>query len=417
MATPSRNRVRRRLAAIVSAAALAGCSVSQPAVPVQRYLAGDFETVRTFAAEQAADGPAENLALVLNVEAQCQLALGDVDAARRTFERAAQVMGTWATGGGEATGAILGSESSKTYKGDPYEKAMNAFYLSFCYLQKGEPDNARAALKRGILMDAEVADEKYQADNALLFWMAGRMSQLMGSPDAEGFFDEARTAHEFALAHGARGRADPEVLAEPERGNLVVLLPTGLGPLKYGDGSQDELARFRPQDHPAAAAELYVDGESVGRSAILCDVYYQAVTLGGTEMEGIRKGKAVLKTSTTIAGGVLLSQAVKNRNRNSDAARAQAIAGGVLLAVGLLTSASADVRHWPTLPSTVQVVAADVPPGEHDVRVEFLDASGRAIAGLRHEQRVQVPESGERWLLVPSLPPPRAAFTGEPANP
>lgn len=405
------------MAAIVSAAALAGCSVSQPAVPVQRYLAGDFETVRTFAAEQAADGPAENLALVLNVEAQCQLALGDVDAARRTFERAAQVMGTWATGGGEATGAILGSESSKTYKGDPYEKAMNAFYLSFCYLQKGEPDNARAALKRGILMDAEVADEKYQADNALLFWMAGRMSQLMGSPDAEGFFDEARTAHEFALAHGARGRADPEVLAEPERGNLVVLLPTGLGPLKYGDGSQDELARFRPQDHPAAAAELYVDGESVGRSAILCDVYYQAVTLGGTEMEGIRKGKAVLKTSTTIAGGVLLSQAVKNRNRNSDAARAQAIAGGVLLAVGLLTSASADVRHWPTLPSTVQVVAADVPPGEHDVRVEFLDASGRAIAGLRHEQRVQVPESGERWLLVPSLPPPRAAFTGEPANP
>ena len=173
-------------------ALLTGCAVSQPAVPVSSYLAGDFGVVRAFAAREAVEGAEENLALLLNVQGQCELYLGDDDAARRTLLRAAQIMGTWATSGGEATAAVVGSESSKTYKGDPYEKAMNAFFLAFAYLAKGEPDNARAALKRGILMDAEVSGEAYQADNALLFWMAGRMTTLYGGSGAEEFFEEAR---------------------------------------------------------------------------------------------------------------------------------------------------------------------------------------------------------------------------------
>ncbi|MFK7738863.1 MAG: hypothetical protein AB8H80_00970 [Planctomycetota bacterium] len=409
--------------------ALAGCSIGQPRVPVDRFLAGDYEAVRTFASEQAHVGPSENLALVRNVEAQCDLMLGDFDAARRSFAQAGQIMGTWSVSSGEATAAIVGSESSKTYKGDPYEKAMNAFYLAYCYLVKGEPDNARAALKRGILMDAEVADAKYQADNALLFWMAGRMTRLYGGSGEDGYYDEARTAHKFALEHGARGEPQPDVLANPQDGNVVVLLPIGLGPEKYGDGGQEELARFRPQRHPAVGAEVFVDGQSIGRSAILSDVDYQAMTLGGTAMEGIRKGKAVFKTATTTAGIVLIDQALSNasrasrRGRGEDRARrrdrnraaAQAIVGGTLLLLGALTSAAADVRHWPTLPSTVQVVTANVLPGEHQLRIEFLGGNGRPIQSLRRTLRVEVPMAGERWLLVPSLPLPqakRAPFSG-----
>ena len=392
------------LALLAAAVPAVGCAVSQPRVPVDRYLAGDLEAVRAFAEQEEVDGDEENLALVLNVRAQCELGLGNLDAARRTFQRAGQIMGTWATSGSEATAAIVGSESSKTYKGDPYEKAMNAFYLAFCYLMKGEPDNARAALKRGILSDAEVADEKYQVDNALLLWMAGRMSRLYGSSDADDFFEEARTAHTFALEHGARGDAGAPVLLEPSRGNLVLLLPIGLGPQKYGDGRQQELARFRSQPHPVAVARASVDGESIGRSWILNDVDYQARTLGGTAMEGIRKGKAVFKTASTTAGAVLLSKGLSNRSRDKDKARTQAIVGGGLLVLGALTSAAADVRHWPTLPSTVQVLTADVAPGEHELAVEFLDARGRPLRGYRHTLSVAVPEQGEAWLLVPSLP-------------
>jgi tetratricopeptide (TPR) repeat protein len=396
--------VRRRairLGALCSALVSAGCAVSQPDFPVRRYLAGDLVHVRDFAAREAVDGDVENLALVLNVQGQCELALGDVEAARRSLERAAQIMGNWSTGGGEAAAAILGSESSKTYKGDPYEKAMNAFYLSVSYLLRGEPDNARAALKRGILADAEVGDERYQADNALLFWMAGRMSRLMGSPDADDFFREAREAHAFALRHGARGDAVTPVLADPTRGNVVLLLPIGLGPEKYREGGWDELARFRSRPHAAAGAMATVGGRSLGPAWILTDVDYQARTLGGTAMEGIREGKAVFKTATTVSGLVLLNQAGRHRGEH---AQAMAITGGALLLVGLLTSSAADVRHWPTLPSTVQVLVADLPPGHHEIEVDFLDVRGRPLPNLRRRVLVDVPATGESWLFVPSLP-------------
>ncbi|HEB53820.1 MAG TPA: hypothetical protein ENI87_11260 [bacterium] len=384
-----------------------GCGTAMPAVPVSAFLAGDLASVHEFAEQQVREGAPENLALVLNVAGQCELYMGDTEKARRSLRRAAGIMGTWATSGDEATAAILGSESSKTYKGDPYEKAMNALLLAYCYLQKGEADNARAALKRGILMDAEVADEEYQADNALLFWMAGRMSRIYGGSGAEEFFAEARTAHEFALAHGSRGDAEASVVADPEHGNLVLLLAVGLGPEKYGDGSERQLARFRPQPHPAVAARAVLDGESLGRASILCDVDYQAMTLGGTAMEGIRKGKAVFRRSARTAGTILLNESLRNRSRDQDKARAQAIVGGSLLLLSALTSAAADTRHWPTLPSTVQVLCADVPPGEHELVVEFLDARGRPLPALRHTMSVAVPDTGETWLLVPSLPQPQ----------
>ncbi|MCU0864627.1 MAG: hypothetical protein MUC36_12590 [Planctomycetes bacterium] len=413
----ARHRGALRCLLLLFCVCAAGCAVAQPRFPMGAFVAGDYAAVRDFAAAEAESGDDENLALVWNVEAQCELLLGRPDRARGIFERAGQVMGNWQTSGSEATGAILGSESSKTWKGDPYEKSMNAFYLAFCYLLKGEPDNARAACKKGILADGEVADEKFQTDNALLFWMAGRMSKLLGSDQADGFFAEAKKANEFALQHGARGDQGIRALEQPTAGNLVLLCECGLGPEKFAAGDQEELARFRPRSHPAVRARATVDGRSVGKAAILLDVDYQASTLGGTAMEGIREGKAVFKSVSAVAGIVLLDQALRSHERHRDAARTQAIVGGALLLASLLTSTSADVRHWPTLPSTVQVLTLDVPPGAHDVVVEFLDASGRVLPTLSQRITAEVPTGGESWYLFRSLPPPMAPRRGEASAP
>ena len=394
------------LLAILAAIPAVGCSIAQPAVPVGSFLAGDYRSVSTFAEQEALGGAVENRALLLNVQGQCELAMGDPAAALQSFQSAARIMGTWATSSREVTSAIVGSESSKTYKGDSYEKAMNAFYLAYCYLIKGEPDNARAALKQGILADTEVADEKFQADNALLFWMAGRMSNLYGGSGADEYFEEARVANDFAIAHASRGEANNLLLADPSKGNLVILLPIGLGPEKFADGRQGELARFRPQRHPAASARVLLGQEDLGHPTILSDVDYQAATLGGSVMEGIRKGKAVFKSSTRVAGEILVTNGLRKRNRrgNNDAADAQLVAGGALLVVSALTAAAADVRYWPTLPSTVQVLTAQVSPGDHDLTVDFLDGRGSALPRLQHKLRITVPASGEVWLLVASRP-------------
>src|SRR5882672_7938208 len=137
-------------------ACLPGCAVEIPAVPMQQFVSGDLAGVRAFAENYAKTGPVENEALVLNVEAHCELLMGRIDEASRHFETAGRIMGNWQTGGGETFRAVMGSEGSKTWKGDPYEKAMNAFYTGLTYLWRREPDNARAAFKKGILADAEV---------------------------------------------------------------------------------------------------------------------------------------------------------------------------------------------------------------------------------------------------------------------
>jgi hypothetical protein len=74
----------RRLRALAAAALFllaTGCAISQPAVPLRQFIDGDLGSVRSFAAAQASEGPAENLALVLNVQAQCDLLLGRFDGA------------------------------------------------------------------------------------------------------------------------------------------------------------------------------------------------------------------------------------------------------------------------------------------------------------------------------------------------
>ncbi len=381
----------------------AACAVQMPHVPLDRFVAGEVGAVAAAMQSEIEHGAAENLALVLNVLAQCEQMEGNREAAFRHFGEAGRIMGNWQTSGGETFGAVVGSEGSKTYKGDPYEKAMNAFYLALNYLWRGEPDNARAALKKGILADAEVGDEKFQADNPLLFWMAGRMSRLMGrGPDAADFFAEANTANAFAMAHGSRGDESGQVLNRPADGNLVLLVECGLGPEKYNAGNMGELARFRPRWHPAQRCFVVIDGRSLGETTVLADVDYQARTLGGTEMEGIRAGKAVFKTTAVIAGETLLLLAANERNRERQ--QTQAIIGGGLLLLGLLTSSEADIRHWPTLPSTVQAFTASVPPGAHTLELRFADAVGTPLPDLHQTWSIEVSNGTESYYLFRSLP-------------
>lgn len=379
------------------------CAVRMPAVPVRSFTDGDIERVQQFATEQVKDGPEENLALVLNIQAQCELLRGDLQASARHFETAARLMGTWATSGGETFGAVVGSESSKTWRGDPYEKAMNAFYLGLTYLWRNEPDNARAAFKKGILADGESSDEKFQADFTLLFWLAGRMSRLMGlESDAKDFFREARDANQFCIEHGSRGSRENPLLENPAHGNLVLLVECGMGPEKYAAGSERELARFRSPWHPAVSARVSLGERVLGTTSVLSDVHYQARTRGGTEMEGIRQGKAVFKSVARVAGQTALIMGALD---DSDKGRRdKLIVGGALLIASALTSTEADTRSWTTLPGTVQGLCAEVPPGTHLLRIEFLGTGGQVLDSLTQTWNVTVPESGESWYLFRSIP-------------
>jgi hypothetical protein len=394
--------MRTQTIALILLSALTACSVGAPDIPVRRFSSGDIPGVAAELREELKTVPPENMALVLNTLAQCETMLGDREAAWRHFEVAGRLMGNWQTGGGEEFAAIIGSESSKTYKGDPYEKGMNAFYAGLHYLWRGEPDNGRACFKRGILADGELGEDKFRADNVLLLWLAGRASRLMGlAAEAEDFFKEAREADAFAREHGSRGDGAQKVLGDPARGNVVFLVECGMGPEKFADGENRELARYRSRRSGAERVTIHVDGREVGTAVPLLDLPYQATTMGGTAMEGIRQGKAVFKTATTVTGIVLLHGAANDSGRG---ARDRAIAGGALLLMGMLTSTAADVRHWATLPETVHALPIDLPPGARTVELFFFDRNGASLPSLNQSWSVDVPESGEAYYLFRGLP-------------
>lgn len=390
-----------RLLVALGAALLSACAAHVPPVPLDDYTAGNMAPVRAYFDEQLKTGDPNSGALFLNGLAQCELYAGEHDAARRHFETAGRVMGTWATGSGEVAGAVIGSESSKTWKGDPHEQAMNSLYRGLLYWMRGEPDNARAAFRRGILADAESDEGEAQVDFALLFWLAGRASLEMGvRGDAEGLFEEARQARKFAVAHGAAGHPTAKLLDDPSRGNLIVITESGLGPEKVAAGLHGSLAQIRPRGSTITGSEVFVDGKSVGRTTLLADLDYQASTRGGRVMEGIREGKAVFKEATGIAGVVLLDSAING----GDDARGKAIVGGALLLASILTASRADTRHWATLPKHVHVLAAEVPPGRHEVRIEFLGPSGVPAPRLTKTLVVDVVEGRDAVVSARGLP-------------
>lgn len=394
-----------RPAAILLCVAVSACATYEPPAPVGAFAAGDLASMEAFCLQQIKDGNQNSRALYENLLGSVQILRGDREGALKSFRTAGTFMGNWNVGGGEEFSAIVGSESSKQYRGDPYERAMNAFYLGMLYWMRGEPDNARAAFKKGILADAESEAQHAQADFTLLFWLAGRASLAMGlRSEAEDYFAEARKAQAFAAEHGAAVTRNARVLREPQRGNLLCVVDIGLGPEKYAGGGEGELACFRPRVNRVVCAELFLDGRSLGTTESLVDVYYQASTRGGTAMEGIRKGKAVFKDVAAAAGIVLISEGTRGKRGRRDEAAAELAIGLGLLALSLLTSTEADTRHWSILPDSVQVLTGDVTPGKHQLHVVFRDGGGSELPELTQTWTVEVPESGEGVYYFRSIP-------------
>ncbi len=403
-------RARARSAAAAVLLALAGCASAVPSPPLGPFMAGDLEPVHEFYRKQLEEGDPDSSALFLNGLAEVDLLQGDLDIARKRFEGASRIMNNWNVSGGEEVAAIVGSEGSKTWRGDPYEKAMNGFYAGLLYWWKGEPDNARAAFKRGIFADAESDEGDAQIDFALLYWLAGRASLAEGlNGDAEQFFADARKAREFAVKHGARGASSATVLTDPSAGNLVCVFELGLGPHKVAGGSDGELAIVQSYPVDVEWAEAILDGTSLGRSTLLADLDYQARTRGGRVMEGIRKGKAVFKQATGISGTVLL---INGLDEGGSSGNTKAAIGGGLLLLSLLTRAEADTRTWETLPQSVHVLTANLDPGVHVLQVRFHRPGGAVIPEVRSALGDRDPGSGPEHLPVPISAGSRPAERG-----
>lgn len=281
-------------------------------------------------------------------------------------------------------------ESKKTFLGEPYERVMAYFYRGILYWMDGEPDNARACFRSAQLEDSDAEQHTFKSDYVLLDYLDGLASVKLSQDGADAY------KRAFELAKGLK------LPPYDAQANVLVFVEFGNGPEKYAAGEYQEELRFR-------------DGHSVVRSAVVKvdrdafpappydDLAFQARTRGGRVMDHVLANKAVFKTTTDVAGNVgLIGGAIMAMEGSGDTRNAGiglALAGALTKGISALTTPEADTRYWDNLPQYLSFTAFKLPPGDHEVKVEFEDASGRLLPQFTRRVNLHIP-AGARDSVV-----------------
>lgn len=335
-------------------------------------------------------GPARDRVLWEYRTAVALMRRGRFDQASMMFDDALSRIGGILTDDASARKArrLFDQESTKTFIGEPYERAMAYFYRGILYWMEGEPDNARACYRSAQLVDADTENREYRSDYVLFDYLDGYVSTILGG-DGTDALKRAREA--------ARLANPPEY--DP-RANVLIFAEMGQGPTKYGSGEYGEQLRFKPGRSRSRTAVVTIGGTRVTAPAY-DDLTYQATTRGGRVMDHVLANKAVFKATTdTIGDAALISGVVLAQNRNSQEVGLGLLAAGLVSKiVSASTTPRADTRQWDNLPQYLGFAFARVPSGTHTVLVEFLDASNSPIPGLTQTHSVVIGNSRSKNVL------------------
>jgi hypothetical protein len=112
------------------------------------------------------------------------------------------------------------------------------------------------------------------------------------------------------------------------------------------------------------------------------DVFYQASTRGGREIDKILQGKAQFKAVTGGVGSFLADTTVALQDTSAfsaagqygDAMAAVGVLSGVFLIVSSSAKPQADVRTWSSLPDTIHVLTLASGGKPQDLQARFLKA-------------------------------------------
>lgn len=282
-------------------------------------------------------------------------------------------------------------EGAKSFKGEPYERAMAYYYRGLVYLQKGDYENARAAFKQGQLQDAFAEEEQFQTDFALLLFLEAWASHLNG--DAQ--------LRDEALKYLKAMR--PEFPGIEDGQDTLILVETGTAPRKLGDGSNHSYFVFRRgKGFKENRAVIDLAGTEVPLYPME-DIYYQATTRGGREIDKILMGKANFRqTAGGISDALANGSTVVSRMGASNTIAGIGAGLAVVSAIAAFSSKpKADTRTWLSLPDTIHVAtisskqrpaekavvryfAGDIPDARPDNTLSFLtDPNGRRLALVR----------------------------------
>jgi len=405
---------------LVVLALLSGCAEDQVIdQAVSDYVIGDYANARNLL-RPLADKTDENF--VLN---NCRLGSVDladyhINDAQKDFLRAYEVINSvGVNNGGRTLGAIALDEEIKIWKGEPFERAMANFYLGLTYYIQQDYPNARGAFENALFKLRDYGEEGDKGDQytqvesnfALGFLMLGKCYQRLDRPDdAQKMFDQA-----IQYRPELRELANFDV---NQKSNVLLVIDFGYGPYKQKnvDGAIVGFAPTPAEAGPVPRPMIVVDGqtldlEHMNRPPV--DLLALAQDRRWQSIDTIRVVKSALGTGLIAAG------AYEGLRQHSDPGLALGlIAAGVVLKA----TSQADVRQWEMLPRTTFILPVSLPPGTHDLAINFPAAVGMSQTW----HGIVAPSTGEatyyfrmqRYDAGPyDWPPPALTLTGSTTAP
>lgn len=326
--------------------------------------------------------------------------LGEFDLAEESFDIALLNIESVYTDDENAVKArsLWYEEGRKDFKGEPYERAMAYYYRGLLYLRKGDYENARASFKGGLLQDTMAEQEIYQADFALLIFLEGWSSQMLGDWDmAQEAFQEVQ-------------KYRPDFLIPPRDHNVLLIAETGTAPQKIAVGRGGAALSFRQGYGFREESARFATGQSVFTGFPMENIYWQANTRGGRQVDHILAGKANFQETNQAMGQTLTQLSLTTLAMSpqfGDDAGVVAIVAGIVGLLGLgqqavaeRTQTQADTRYWDNLPDKVHVATLNSAVLNQDLKAEFLKPNGRPVKNLDKEITVTNvnDRSGFAWV-------------------
>ena len=345
-----------------------------------------------------AEGPPRDKVLWQYRTAAAAMRRGDFATARTLLDDALLTLGGVYGKDAEArkSRSLFSREARKTFIGEPYERAMAYFYRGVIYWMDGEPDNARACFRTASFEDSDAENKEYAGDWVLLDYLDGFVTAKLSGDGSDAF---------------KRAKANAKNLNLPDynpQANVLFIVEFGPGPTKHATGEYGQELRIQPRKSSLVAARIKTGGINLS-IAPTDDVNFQATTRGGRVMDHVLGNKAEFKAATDAAGdvGIIGGAILANSGRGQKNA-ADEVGLGLLLAglaskvLSASTTPEADTRTWDNLPQFISYATMSLPPGLHEVTVEFLEPGDKVIANLTKQITVNIADASRDKVVFAS---------------
>ncbi len=283
-------------------------------------------------------------------------------------------------------GSMLLNEGMVQYKGDPFEKVTINAMTAINFLMLENYDSALVEAKRinSRLLKYETDGKKRYDQSAFAYYLSAMIWEAQRKWD-DAYIDYKK-AYKIDPGIPFIGKDLIRLAKRSQRisaykkwkntfsgfkenrswynnklGEVILIYQQGWGPRKQARPENHKYPMLRPVRSFTKSAKMAIEGGPSGKSQFLYSIQDAAIKT----LEGDYAALVARRVGGVVAKAVVSDQ-IRQKNK----------ALGDLAWIAMNIADRADLRHWSTLPQSIQLVRLKVKPGTYKVKLKGLSSRG-----------------------------------------